>query len=66
MSSEKLKFPGQGDSAGPTMRKNDGPKGIGGFLARPIALPFAQYGEPVDWYHTGLNHAAHCHIVGFH
>src|ERR1700688_5087679 len=66
MSIEKLKFPGQGDSAGPAMLKNDGSKGIGGLLARPIPLPLAQYGHPVNWHHTGLNHTAHCHIVGFH
>jgi hypothetical protein len=66
MSSEKLKFPGQGDSAGPAMLKNDGPEGIGGFLARPIAPPFAQYGKPVDGYHARLNHAAYRNIVGFH
>ena len=48
------------------MLKNDARNASSGFLARPIALPFAQYGEPVDWYHTGLNHAAHRHIVGFH
>src|ERR1700687_3539170 len=63
---EKLKFPRQGDSAGSAMHKNDGPKGIGGLFARPISLPLAEYGHPVNWHHTGLNHAAHCHIVGLH
>jgi hypothetical protein len=58
VSSEKLLFPGQSDSAGTAMLKNDARNTSGGFIARPIALPFAQYGNPVDWYHAGLNHAA--------
>ena len=48
------------------MLKNNAGDTSSRFLARPITLPFAQDGEPVDRYHTDLNHAAHRHIVGFH
>src|ERR1700681_451594 len=44
--SKKLLFPGEGDSAGAAMLKNDAGNACGGFLARPIALAFAEHGEP--------------------
>jgi hypothetical protein len=37
ISIENLKFPGEGDSAGPAMLKNDGPKGIGPVLQHRAA-----------------------------
>src|SRR5258707_685650 len=47
------------------MLKNDACNASDGFLARPVTLPFAQHGHPGDWHRTGLNHAAHSHVMGF-
>src|ERR1700686_4932771 len=65
VSSEKLLFPGEGDSAATAMLKNDTCDASGG-LARPITLPFAQHCQPGDWDRASLNHTAHGHVVGFY
>jgi len=65
VSSEKLLFPGQGDTATAAMLKND-TCNAGGGLARPITLPFAQHCQPSDRDRASLNHAAHGHVVGFY
>src|ERR1700674_2544330 len=65
VSSEKLHFPGQGDSTSTAMLKNDTCNASGG-LARPITLPFAQHGQPGNRDRASLNHTAHGHVVGFY
>ena len=61
----EAEFPGQGDTAGAAMFENDAWEAGGGFLARPITLPFGEHGKPGDRHRTGGDHAAHGHVMGF-
>src|SRR5688500_18974457 len=49
---QKLRFPRKGDPASTAVLEEDIGDGGGGLLARPIALPFGEHGQPRNRHRT--------------
>ena len=61
---QKLHFPGKGDPATTAVLEEDAGESGGGFLSRPVTLPFSGDRQPCDRHRPGLDHASHGQVVG--